>query len=64
MCNAKFNKAGSSVVIEEFLQGEEFSLMCFVSNRKVYPMEIAQDHKRAFDMMRFKYWRYGSISTT
>jgi len=49
MCNAKFNKAGSSVVIEEFLQGEEFSLMCFVSNRKVYPMEIAQDHKRAFD---------------
>ena len=49
MCNAKFNKAGSSVVIEEFLQGEEFSLMCFVSDRKVYPMEIAQDHKRAFD---------------
>lgn len=49
MCNAKFNKAGASVVIEEFLQGEEFSLMCFVSDKKVYPMEIAQDHKRAFD---------------
>ena len=49
MCNAKFNKAGSNVVIEEFLQGEEFSLMCFVSDKKVYPMEIAQDHKRAFD---------------
>ena len=49
MCNAKFNKAGSSVVIEEFLQGEEFSLMCFLSDRKVYPMKIAQDHKRAFD---------------
>ena len=27
MCNAKFSKAGASVVIEEFLQGEEFSLM-------------------------------------
>ena len=52
MCNAKFSKAGASVVIEEFLQGEEFSLMCFVSDKKVYPMEIAQDHKRAFDMMK------------
>ncbi|MGX7069061.1 phosphoribosylamine--glycine ligase [Gemella bergeri] len=49
MCNSKFNSAGAKVVIEEFLQGEEFSLMCFVSNKKVYPMEIAQDHKRAFD---------------
>ena len=49
MCNAKFSKAGANVVIEEFLQGEEFSLMCFVSDKKVYPMEIAQDHKRAFD---------------
>ena len=34
MCNAKFSKAGASVVIEEFLQGEEFSLMCFVSDKK------------------------------
>lgn len=49
MCNAKFNQAGNQVVIEEFLEGEEFSLMCFVSGTKVYPMEIAQDHKRAFD---------------
>ena len=31
------------------LQGEEFSLMAFVSNEKVYPMVIAQDHKRIFD---------------
>lgn len=49
MCNSKFDKAGNQVVIEEFLEGEEFSLMCFVSGNKVYPMEIAQDHKRAFD---------------
>ncbi|MBF0713772.1 phosphoribosylamine--glycine ligase [Gemella sp. GH3] len=49
MCNCKFNESGTSVVIEEFLQGEEFSLMCFVSDKKVYPMEIAQDHKRSFD---------------
>lgn len=37
------------VVIEEFLDGEEFSLMSFVRNEKVYPMVIAQDHKRAFN---------------
>lgn len=37
------------VVVEEFLHGEEFSLMCFVSGDKVYPMPVAQDHKRAFD---------------
>lgn len=37
------------VVIEEFLTGPEFSFMCFVSDDKVFPMEVAQDHKRAFD---------------
>ena len=37
------------VVIEEFLTGPEFSLMCFVAGDKVYPMEIAQDHKRAYE---------------
>ncbi|MDD3382219.1 MAG: phosphoribosylamine--glycine ligase [Bacilli bacterium] len=37
------------VVIEEFLEGPEFSLMAFVNKEKVYPMEIAQDHKRAYD---------------
>lgn len=37
------------VVIEEFLTGPEFSFMCFVDGSRVYPMQIAQDHKRAFD---------------
>ena len=37
------------VVIEEFLTGEEFSLMCFVAGNKICPMPIAQDHKRAYD---------------
>jgi phosphoribosylamine---glycine ligase len=45
----KFGQAANQVVIEEFLDGEEFSLMAFVSGEKVYPMVIAQDHKRAFD---------------
>lgn len=43
-------KFGSGrVIIEEFLQGQEFSFMCFVNGRQVYPMVLAQDHKRAFD---------------
>jgi len=49
MLDEKFGKASASVVIEEFLQGEEFSLMAFVNGKAVYPMVIAQDHKRAFD---------------
>jgi phosphoribosylamine---glycine ligase len=45
----KFGEASSRVVIEEFLSGEEFSLMAFVNGEVVIPLEIAQDHKRAFD---------------
>ena len=37
------------VVIEDFLEGEEFSLMCFVAGHNVVPMPVAQDHKRAYD---------------
>ncbi|WP_338787766.1 phosphoribosylamine--glycine ligase [Metabacillus sp. FJAT-53654] len=47
--DGKFGDASSSVVVEEFLAGEEFSLMAFVKGEKVYPMVIAQDHKRAYD---------------
>jgi phosphoribosylamine--glycine ligase len=49
MLNEKFGAASKKVVIEEFLEGQEFSLMAFVAGTKVYPMVIAQDHKRAFD---------------
>jgi phosphoribosylamine---glycine ligase len=49
LVNKKFGAASSSVVIEEFLTGEEFSLMAFVNGDVVIPLEIAQDHKRAFD---------------
>src|SRR5690606_22572245 len=49
LLDAKFGKSSASVVIEEFLEGEEYSLMAFVHGENVYPMVIAQDHKRAFD---------------
>ena len=45
----KFGEAGSCLLIEEMLEGEEFSLMCFVHNGTVIPMVMAQDHKRAYD---------------
>ncbi len=38
-----------SIIIEEFLEGPEFSLMAFVGDGHIYPMELAQDHKRAYD---------------
>ena len=37
------------VVIEEWLEGPEFSLLCFVNGKEVYPMPVSQDHKRAYD---------------
>lgn len=37
------------VVVEDFLTGPEFSFMCFVDGERVYPMPLAQDHKRAYD---------------
>lgn len=37
------------VVIEEYLEGVEFSFMCFVDGTNVYPLDISQDHKRAYD---------------
>ncbi|MBM7704242.1 phosphoribosylamine--glycine ligase [Metabacillus iocasae] len=49
LVHKKFNEASQQVVIEEFLEGEEFSLMAFVHGTDVYPMVIAQDHKRAYD---------------
>ena len=45
----RFGQAGAKVVIEEFLQGQEFSLMSFVSGTDFWVMPISQDHKRAHD---------------
>ncbi|MBI5232607.1 MAG: phosphoribosylamine--glycine ligase [Coriobacteriales bacterium] len=47
--DGRFGDAGSTVVIEEFLEGQEVSLLAFVSGTVVLPMAPAQDHKRAFD---------------
>ena len=43
----KFGKG--KVVVEEYLTGPEFSFMCFVNGEEVFPLAVAQDHKRAFE---------------
>lgn len=45
----RFGSAGAKVVIEDFLEGQEFSLMSFVHGTDFWPMPISQDHKRAYD---------------
>ena len=49
MENNSFGDAGERVVIEEFMEGEEASLLAFTDGTVIRPMISAQDHKRAFD---------------
>lgn len=44
-----FGSAGDKVVVEEFLTGVEASMLCFVDEYTIVPMESAQDYKRIFD---------------
>lgn len=44
-----FSGAGRSVVIEEFMEGEEASVLCFCDGKRIVPMVSSQDHKRIFD---------------
>lgn len=44
-----FGEAGSRVVIEEFLEGQEMSILAFVDGETVKPMSAAQDHKPVYD---------------
>jgi phosphoribosylamine--glycine ligase len=49
MVDKKFGDAGSRVVIEEFIQDPEVSVLAFCDGKTVLPMVSAQDHKRALD---------------
>ena len=44
-----FGNAGDQVVVEEFLTGQEVSLLAFTDGKTVLPLDSAQDHKAAFD---------------
>ncbi len=41
----RFGEAGSTVVIEEFLEGEELSYICMVDGENILPLATSQDHK-------------------
>jgi len=49
MEHAVFGQAGQRVLIEQFLDGEELTIMAFTDGRTVMPMLPAQDHKRLGD---------------
>ena len=49
MNEKKFGEAGRQVVIEEFLEGEEVSILAFCDGKTVVPMVSSQDHKKIFD---------------
>lgn len=49
MVGKVFGSAGNQVVIEEFLQGQEMSILSFVDGEVVRPMVAAQDHKPVYD---------------
>ncbi|WP_334074974.1 phosphoribosylamine--glycine ligase [Paenibacillus sp. A14] len=49
MVDKVFGESGSQVVIEEFLAGQEMSILSFVDGETVRPMAAAQDHKQVYD---------------
>ncbi len=44
-----FGAAGSKIVVEEFMDGEEASVLALTDGEKILPLIAAQDHKRVFD---------------
>ncbi len=44
-----FGASGSQVVVEEFLEGPEVSVLCFTDGKTIKPMVSSMDHKRALD---------------
>ncbi len=49
MLDDAFGEAGTQVVVEEFLKGEEASFFAFTDGRNILPLVSSQDHKQVFD---------------
>ncbi|XP_074295046.1 phosphoribosylamine--glycine ligase-like [Silene latifolia] len=49
LVNSVFGMAGSRIIVEEFLEGEEASFFALVDGENAVPLESAQDHKRVGD---------------
>ena len=52
MEDKKFGDSGNSIVIEEFLEGPEVSVLAFTDGKCIKPMVSSMDHKRALDFDR------------
>ncbi|MFQ5956316.1 MAG: phosphoribosylamine--glycine ligase [Candidatus Brocadiales bacterium] len=44
-----FGEAGGKIVVEEFMEGEEVSILAFTDGSTIVPLEAAQDHKALYD---------------
>ena len=44
-----FKEAGTKVVVEDFLEGEEITILAFSDGKTIIPMVSSQDHKRIYD---------------
>lgn len=49
MTERAFGEAGNTVVVEEYLSGQEVSFLVFTDGKTIVPMPSSQDHKRAYD---------------
>ncbi len=49
LVDGKFGKSGSDIVIEEFMDGTEVTVLAFTDGKSVKPMVSSMDHKRAYD---------------
>ena len=49
MSDKKFGNAGDKIVVEEFLNGIETSILAFVDNDTIVPMVSSKDHKKVFE---------------
>ncbi|MDE6758511.1 MAG: phosphoribosylamine--glycine ligase [Clostridia bacterium] len=49
MIDSKFKEAGKTVIVEEFMTGQEVSILSFCDGKTIVPMVNARDHKRAYD---------------
>lgn len=49
MVTERFGKAGARIVVEEFVVGQEVSILAFCDGKTIKPMVSSQDHKRVFD---------------
>lgn len=49
LVDGKFGKSGSEIVVEEFMDGTEVTVLAFTDGKTVKPMISSMDHKRAYD---------------